>query len=88
MNRTDEYAAYPILKQAPFPDDVTDFAIKAGLDSSGDPALWVWVIIKDEAADSHFSEKATAIREQVVTVSKTPGLAAGPTFASEPNRNK
>ena len=60
----DEYAAYPILKQAPLPDDVTDFAIKAGLDSSGDPALWVWVIIKDEAADSNFSEKyAAAIRE-------------------------
>jgi hypothetical protein len=64
----DEYAPYPILKQASLPDYVTDFAIKVGRDWDGDPSIWVWVIIKDEAADSDFSKRAAAIRELVPAV--------------------
>jgi hypothetical protein len=69
---------------------VTDFAIKAGLDSSGDPALWVWVIVKDEAADSHFSEKAATIREQVVAVLEDARISRWPyvRFRTESEQNE
>ena len=60
----DEYAAYPILKQAELPDIVTDFAIRAGLDSTGDPGVWVWAIIKDEAADPEFRKQVAEVRRQ------------------------
>jgi hypothetical protein len=60
----DEYAAYHVLKHTELSDFVTDFAIKAGLDSSGDPAVWVWVITKD-APESEFLKQARQIRPQV-----------------------
>jgi hypothetical protein len=61
----DEYAAYHMLKHTELSDFVTDFAIRAGLDSTGDPGVWVWVIIKDEAADLKFREQVAETRRQV-----------------------
>lgn len=38
---------YHALKQRAFPEIVRDFAIKIGDDSTGDPAVWVWVILAE-----------------------------------------
>ena len=86
----DEYAAYPLLKQARLPDDVIDFAIKPGPDWEGDPAVYVWVIIKDEAADSSFREKAAAIREQVRNVLEDADIGRWPyvRFRTESEQNE
>jgi hypothetical protein len=43
---------YHALKRQAFPEIVRDFAIKIGDDSTGDPAVWVWVILADRAAGS------------------------------------
>lgn len=38
--------------------------VESGLDSTGDPALWIWVILTDRAAETPgFESKATAIRK-------------------------
>jgi hypothetical protein len=39
------------LKAVRFPDAALTWVCEFGQDSTGDPAVWIWVIVDDEAAD-------------------------------------
>jgi hypothetical protein len=39
------------LENIRFPDFVLGFDYELGADSMGDPAVWIWVLVKDEAAN-------------------------------------
>ncbi len=36
---------------APHSEDIVDWLVEQGADSTGAPAIWVWVIIRDEGYD-------------------------------------
>lgn len=46
---TDIKAALSELRDLPTP--VNSWLVETGLDSTDDPAVWVWVILEDEDAD-------------------------------------
>lgn len=52
------------LEAVAFPDAVLTLDFELGIDSSGDPALWVWVFVdSDVAASAEFTQIATDIRQ-------------------------
>jgi hypothetical protein len=59
---------YHALKRQAFPEIVRDFVIKTGDDSTGDPAVWVWVILADRAAGSLAFEVLQEMRNGVKAV--------------------
>jgi hypothetical protein len=66
----DAFRAAKVLENLRLPydvrDDVARFIHEFDTDSTGDPGVWVWVILKDEAAEGPgFFEKAERIRQFV-----------------------
>jgi len=61
------FKVYSALKLQKFPDFVRDFAIKVGEDSTGDPSVWVWLIVTDAAAAAvkKLVKQLPAISQQV-----------------------
>ncbi len=48
-------------------DEVSRLEYRAGPDSEGEPALWIWVVLKSTADESDWSwENRHRLREQVV----------------------
>lgn len=52
-------------------DRLVELRFSTGLDSTGDPAIWIWAILTDEAADrSVFARTTTAIRDRLESISR------------------
>lgn len=47
------------------PNWVADFRFETGEDSTGDPALWVWVLMRDEVADAVSDDEVSAVRQRL-----------------------
>jgi hypothetical protein len=47
------------------PSELAELRFNTGLDHSGDPALWIWAFLSDEASDTdeHFLEAAQTLRD-------------------------
>jgi hypothetical protein len=59
-------ADQPILK-GQLPKWVHDLRFETGLDASGDPAIWIWVVVDDEAGELDvISANFRAIQDQLV----------------------
>jgi hypothetical protein len=55
-----------ILMSLTFPREVLTWDIEFGTDSTGDPALWLWIILEDGAAnDVEFAALTAGIRDQI-----------------------
>lgn len=55
-----------ILMSLTFPREVLTWDIEFGTDSTGDPALWLWIILEDRAADGvEFAALTAGVREQI-----------------------
>lgn len=55
-----------ILMSLTFPREVLTWDIEFGTDSTGDPALWLWIILVDGAADGdEFAVLTAGVREQI-----------------------
>jgi hypothetical protein len=63
----DGFRIYHILKRHPFPEYVHDFAVRIGNDSTGDPAVWIWVIIKDEVGGKGFIKRVPEVEQRIET---------------------
>jgi hypothetical protein len=61
------FKIYDILKRQPFPEYVQDFAVRIGKDSTGDPAVWIWVIIKDEVGGKGFIKQVPEVDRRIET---------------------
>jgi hypothetical protein len=49
-----------------FPDFVAGFHHELGEDSSGEPAVWVWVVVNDDAAgEQDFDARAAIVRDRI-----------------------
>ena len=58
-----------MLEQAHVSDQITAYLVRTGEDSTGDPAVKIWVILNDEAGESpDFGAETADISEQVVAV--------------------
>ena len=54
------------LETVQFPDFVLSWDFELGADSTGDPAVWVWVIVKDDATDRpDFTRLSTAVERKI-----------------------
>lgn len=52
------------LKEAHLPEYVVDKRVKLDLDSTGEQAVWIWVVLSDEKQDLP-SEQAAKIRDSI-----------------------
>lgn len=59
------FRIYYALRRQEFPDYVRDFAVRVGEDSTGDPAIWLWVIVDDRVAGRELTTKVPEVRELV-----------------------
>ncbi len=73
----DDVDAYRIGKQIEGqirhcrPAGLAELRFRTGPDSAGDPAIWIWAILEDEAAgDEAFPRLATDVRELLEQVSR------------------
>jgi hypothetical protein len=67
------------LSKLRLPDDVVAIQYELALDSSGDPAVRLWVIVKDEAAQrKSFPEEAAKIQDQIMEVFVRTGVERWP----------
>jgi len=41
-----------IVKKRPWPRAVKGFEVEFGLDSTGDPAVWIWLMVDDDISPS------------------------------------
>jgi hypothetical protein len=54
------------MKRVPFPAGVLTWEFEFGQDSSGDPAVWIWVVVEDAAADDpHFAAVSTRLQRTI-----------------------
>jgi hypothetical protein len=72
------FREYDALKHDTFPDYVRDHAIRVGEDWTGDPGVWVWVVIRDEYSGWKFPEPVTDLVERVHTVLRRAGIERFP----------
>jgi hypothetical protein len=61
----DGFKIYDVLKRQPFPEYVQDFAVRIGRDSTGDPAVWIWVIIRDEVGGKGFFKRVPEVEQRI-----------------------
>lgn len=55
-----------LLRQAGLPDYVDSWILVEDIDSTGDPAVYIWIILKDEEAEGpDFLRHASELRERV-----------------------
>ena len=65
----DEKLARKTLAKLGLPRDVKAYGIELGLDSTGDPALWIWLDVTN--ADRPTSAKVTRLRNFSDKISRT-----------------
>jgi len=54
------------LKKVRFPKGIANLDFDLGNDSTGDPAVWIWIVVKDAAADVAASaETATRLSRDI-----------------------
>jgi hypothetical protein len=68
-----------ILRQMKLPETVVDLKHEFGIDSSGEPAVWIWVVLQDAVAGrpTFFSE-TQEIRERIKSVLRREGVRRWP----------
>jgi len=55
-----------IIASVSFPPDVLTWEFEIGADSTGDPAVWLWIIVNDALADKpNFSALTANLQEQI-----------------------
>lgn len=65
--------------KARLPDFVVDVAYELGVDSTGDPAVWIWTIFSDdEAAAEKFGEDTDLVREKIFVAFHDAGIERWP----------
>jgi hypothetical protein len=62
------------LRRGRFPSTVRDFAVKVGDDSTGEKAVWVWVIVSDEVDDEDFKKGIGEIKQGVEDALRRAGI--------------
>ena len=69
MSMHDSLAIHEMLEQAHVSDQVNTYVVRTGEDSTGDPAVKIWVILNDEVGESpDFGRETADISQQVVAV--------------------
>ena len=64
MQQTD--ALRKAIKGVKFPRGFVSWESRFGQDSSGDPAVWIWVIVDDDAADDPgFTAESTRVSREI-----------------------
>jgi hypothetical protein len=79
FDRYGDHEAYSLGKQieqtlaADPPRELAELRFNTGLDHSGDPAIWIWVFLTDEAAlsDERFLETAQRLRDLIDPVARS-----------------
>jgi hypothetical protein len=67
------------LERVRFPDFVVNWIFEVGDDSTGDPAAWIHVFVKDEVADRpDLVEDTTEIRRRIRLALNDAGIARWP----------
>jgi hypothetical protein len=62
-------------RQKWFPDFVVDYDAQFGLDHTGDPAIWVWFIVTDEAAeDDRIVDSLPLLRTKIYEILAAKGV--------------
>lgn len=59
------------------PKEVVDFEYEIGLDSTGDPALWIWLIL-EQSEDAWSRENRAELRERIDKTLRDVGVARWP----------
>ncbi len=67
------------LKGAQFPEYVVDKRFRLDLDSTGEPAVWIWVVLSDDKTDLPF-EQVAEIRDSIRSALKGAGIELLPYF--------
>lgn len=67
------------LKEVHFPSVVETWDYEFGRDSSGDPAVWIWVLVDDVAADdATFTDNTVRLRREIHQAIQRAGLDRWP----------
>jgi len=67
------------LESVQFPEFVLSWDFELGEDSTGDPAVWVWVIVRDDAADRpDFTKVSTGVEWKIREAFVAKGLGRWP----------
>lgn len=62
-----------------FPEWVRDFKIETGYDANGDPAIWIWVVVDDDAVQQkEFPENTRSVRNTVEEILRELGVTRWP----------
>lgn len=68
-----------VIAEAGLPDFVHDVACTLDVDATGDPAVWIWVILSDEKTQGDaFAESTEQIRELIWTAFNKAQIARWP----------
>lgn len=67
------------MKAVEFPDFVQTWDYEFGRDSSGQPAVWIWLVVDDAAADDPaFTAATTRLRREIHRSLQREGLDRWP----------
>jgi hypothetical protein len=63
-----------IIEAVDLPPYVVDQVVEVGEDASGDPAIWVWIIVADDATDRpEFFDESMAIEDRIFSALEQAG---------------